>query len=178
MAIRFAQGTSLATTKKTAQVGKVAPPQSNTMKGMPGFLRTKQDPSSSGLTGHVGSGKSAKSKDIKSFGPHREGDVPSRKATGYDTRKNWQSTPGKGGSTDKSYRATSTAAPATISGNKGTPQPRKPIDQRASGAAKGTKAGFKNMTTTNARFSAGGVGAGHPGRMESLRGKARTSWER
>ena len=176
MSIRFAQGTSLATTKKTAQVGKVAPPQSNSMKGMPGFLKTKQDPSSSGLTGRVGGGKSAKSADVKSFGPHREGAVPSRKATGVDTRANWQKTAGKGGSTDKSYHASSTASPATIASNKGTPEPRKAVDQRESGSRKSTSAGFKNLTATNAKF--GPSGAGHPGRMESLRGKARTSWEK
>ena len=177
MAIRFTQGASVATTRSIAADRKVAPPQKNTMKGLPGFIKTKQDPSSSGLTGRVGGGRTAKASGFKGHGPHREGAVPGRKLDGTKGVKRMNDSTRFGGSADNHYRQTSTGPAGKVVSNK-TASVRKPVDQRAYGSPHGGARSFKQQTGQNASFATGGVGAGHPGRMESLRGKARMSGER
>lgn len=168
MSIRFTQGTNLKSTRTLSQAHKVPPPQSNSMKGLPGFIKTTQDPSSSGLTGRVGSGKSAKVKDpFVKPGIHREGPIGVK---GKNPLHKLQLTKNAGGSTDKHYRQSSTGPAGRIVGNKGTPIARKPVDQRSYGSPHGGARSFKQI--------GGGSGGGHPGRMEKLRGRARMSSER
>lgn len=98
MSARFAQGTSLATTKRTFQKGKTPPPQSNSMKGMPGSINTAQHRDDSDvLTG-------------KAIGPVKT--KPVGQKTGAHRANHGASN--ARGSMDKSYRATSTAKPGKI----------------------------------------------------------------
>lgn len=115
MAARFYKGASIQATRTTSQQGKSAAVQSNSMHGMPGRIKTGQDTSSSGLASSPGVG-------IKKPGPigHRSGAHRANKQSG-------------GGSTDRSYRATSTGPAGRITSS---------------------------------------------GKMESLKGRAKTSWER
>jgi hypothetical protein len=115
MAARFYKGASLGTTSSTKQEGKSPAVQSNSMHGMPGRIKTGQDASSAGLASSPGVG-------IKKAGPIGQ--------KGGPHRANQQK--GKG-STDTSYRATSTGPAGKIVGS---------------------------------------------GKMESLKGRARTSWEK
>lgn len=177
---RFYEGASIKATRSLAQENKTPPPQSNTMKGMPGFIRTRMDKSSGGL---------AKGKP-----------VPPRFNAGEThetTRKTIQFRKGQGaqigrkggsgaanmdagkfrGSSDKHYRGTSFAPPGKIVSNKGEPEKRGASEKEGPRLGK-SKAGFHQSTAKTKSFAPGGIGAGHPGRMESLRGKARTSWER
>lgn len=105
MSARFAQGTSLATTKRTFQKGKTPPPQSNSMKGMPGSINTAQKRDSSDIL--TGKGSS-----IKSVGPIGKKGAPSRANHGASHAT---------GSMDKSYRATSTAKPGKITSQRVAP---------------------------------------------------------
>jgi hypothetical protein len=139
MAARFSPGVSARTPpgiKNVQQRGKVSEPaqglgpkggpiRGNTMSGLPGYIKTTQDKSSSGLKGGSGSG------------PKREG--PIGKAGGR--RGNWQTSSKLGGSSDYSYRATSTGRAGAV---KVMGKPKAP-------ASRGT--------------------------MESLRGRAKTSYE-
>lgn len=105
MTARFTQGASLASTKKTTHFGKQAPPQSNSMKGMPGSINTAQKRDSSDvLTG-------------KTVGTKQTG--PIGKKGGQDIAKHGAST--AKGSMDKSYRAISTAKPGKITSQKTVP---------------------------------------------------------
>lgn len=178
MAARFTEGASIRATRTTNPPKKVAPPQSNTMKGLPGYIRTSQDPSSSGLTGRVGGGNSPKSAQQKGYGMHRDGPIPSRALKGPSGAKRFLDSANYGGSSDKHYRQTSTGPAGTIAKNTGTPQHRKAVDQNSYGPAHGGARPFRQQTGQNAHFSPGGVGAGHPGRMERLIGKARMSTEK
>lgn len=147
MAARFYAGASIQATRKTSQAGKSPPPQSNSMKGLPGYIKTTQDKSDSGLA------------SSKGVGPKREGSI-GRKGDGGNRKFN---TAAFGGSSDKSYYGTSTGPAGRIRSNKGTPQSRPAIDQRDSGRRSGN-----NRAPMQ----------GHPGRMESLKGRFRTSAER
>lgn len=115
MAARFYKGASVHATNTTKQEGKSPPVQSNSMHGMSGRIKTGQDTSSSGLASSPGVG-------IKKPGPIGQ--------KGGAHRANKQS---GGGSTDKSYRASSTGPAGKITAS---------------------------------------------GKMESLKGRARTSWEK
>ena len=97
MAVRFYKGASLQTTRSINQKGKSPAVQSNSMKGMPGRIDTAQKRDSSDTL----NGPAIK---VKHPGP-----IGKR---GGAHRANQQK--GKG-STDKSYRATSTARPGTYS---------------------------------------------------------------
>lgn len=148
MAARFTQGASIQTTRTTRPPNKVAPPQSNSMKGLPGFVKTKQDASDGGLT------------DAKGVGPHREGPI-GRKGhggAGYMDGGKFR------GSSDKSYRATSTGPAGSISSNKGTPH------ARGASEKEGPKRGKPSRGAPQ-------IGGGR-GTMESLRGRAKFSSER
>jgi hypothetical protein len=150
MAAKFYDGASIKSTRMLSQQGKSPAVQSNSMKGLPGFIKTGQDKSSGGLV------------DGKGIGPHREGPIGKRGGSG-----NPDMDAGKfRGSSDKSYRATSTGPAGRIASNKGEPEKRGSSEKE--GPARGKpKSGFHQS-----------VSRGHPGRMESLRGRAKTSWER
>jgi hypothetical protein len=178
MAIRYAEGQSLHSTRSIAQAGKSPAVQRNSMKGMPGFIQTKADASSGGL---------AKGKP-----------VPPRFNAGEThetTRKTIQMRKGQGayigrkggshmkfdagkfrGSSDKSYRATSMTAPGHIVSNKVSLKTEKGTEHEGPKLGKPPRGAPMGGVHTANRFSASG--AGHPGRMEKLRGRARMSTER
>lgn len=116
MAIAFTRGDSVKTTRTItkAAVGH----KGNSMKGMPGHIKTGQDTSSGGLASSPG------------MGPKREGPIGKKGSTGA---KHFSASQARG-SADKSYRATSTGPAGKIVGN--------------------------------------------AGKMESLKGRAKTSWEK
>ena len=160
MAIRFYEGASMKSTKILSQAGKSAAVQKNSMKGLPGFIQTKADASSGGLT------------KGKGIGPHREGTIGKR---GSGSPAKFNAVKFRG-SSDKSYRATSTATPGKIVSNTVSLAKEKGGEKEGAQRGKPTRgAKIAGVHSAN-RFSASG--AGHPGRMESLRGKARMSGER
>lgn len=144
MGARFTAGASVAETKKIgSQNPRSRSADGNTMKGLRGFIKTKQDTSSSGLA------------SSKGFGPKREGPINTSKSS--KGRAKFE-TASFGGSSDKSYYGSSTASPGKVVSNKGTPSARKAVDQRDSGRRPGNnKAPME----------------GRRGTMESLRGKTR-----
>lgn len=147
MAARFTQGASIKTTRTINQAHKVAPPQSNSMKGLPGFIRTKADTSSGGLA------------SSKGVGPKREGAIG--RHTGSTVRSKFDA--GKfRGSSDRSYRATSTGPAGSISSNRSTPQSRGASEREGPSRGKPSR----------------GAPQYGGGKMESLRGRAKFSMER
>lgn len=177
MAARFYEGASIHATKTLSQADKTAAVQRNSMKGLPGFIRTKTDASNGGLKG------------AKPVGPRfNEGEsmATTRKTTAmrmqgaYIGKRGSSGSPrmdaGKfRGSSDKSYRATSTGPAGRISSNKGEPQSRGKSEKE--GAKRGKpSSGFHQSSVKTKSFPS--EGAGHRGRMESLKGRAKTSWER
>lgn len=162
MPAKFYDGASIKATRTTSQFSKVPPPQSNSMKGLPGFIATGQDASDAGL------------KDSRGMGPHREG--PIGRHTGKTVKGAFDT--GKfRGSSDKSYRATSTGPGGKVESNRGEPGKRRASEKEGPQHGK-PKTGFHQSNVHTKHFAPGGVGAGHPGRMESLRGRAKTSWEK
>jgi len=147
MPAKFYDGASIKATRTTSQLGKSPPVQRNSMKGLPGFIKTGQDASSGGLTNSAG------------IGPKREGPIGKRGASGSPNMDSGKFR----GSSDKSYRATSTGPGGTIQSNKGQPQSRGKSEREGPARGKPTS-GFHQST--------------HRGKMESLRGRAKTSWER
>lgn len=101
MAIAFTKGDSVKTTRTItkAAVGH----KGNSMKGLPGFIKTGQDASSGGL------------KNSSGIGPHKPGPIGSK---GGGSVKSHFTAAKSRGSADKSYRATSTGAAGKISGGK------------------------------------------------------------
>jgi hypothetical protein len=88
------------------QNGGQGPKGGNTMTGMPGYIKTKQDKSSAGLA------KPRNARGRQNDGPRREGYIPDRKG---EPRKNWQSADAATrGSQDVKYRDTSFSTPGTI----------------------------------------------------------------
>lgn len=79
------------------------------------------------------------------------------------------------GSMDKSYRATSTGPGGSIAANTA-------VGQKGSSRTGGSeKEGIARGKPTRGAPQYGGTAAspgGHKGRMESMRGRAKTSWER
>jgi len=146
MSVRFSQGQSMKTTETTRQFGKSPSVQRNSMKGLPGFIKTGQDKSSGGLV------------DGKGIGPKREGPIGRRGGSGSPSMDSGKFR----GSSDKSYRATSTGAPGRIASNKGEPS------KRGMSEKEGPKRGQPSR----------GFYQGGSGKMESLRGRAKTSWEK
>ena len=166
MPARFYEGASLKSTRSISQEGKVAPPQSNSMKGLPGFIKTTADTSAGGLNKQ------------KQVGPHREGPIGKRSKSGGEHFTGKYADNGKfRGSSDVSYRATSTGPAGKVVSNKSAPIARPAKEGEGPKRGKPTS-GFHQSTVKTKSFAPGGVGAGHPGRMESLRGRARTSYEK
>lgn len=151
---RFTQGTSEKTTRIITKPAVDPKPGS---RGMPGYIRTRQDASSAGLTSPNGPGM------------HVEGPIGQRgpMSRSFDTSK-------ARGSSDKHYRATSTGAgvitPNTRTGLKGA---------RASSEREGPQRGKPSRGAPQYGGTAPGPGSqGHRGRMETLIGRALTSAER
>lgn len=149
MSARFYKGASLKVTHTNSQQGKVAPPQKNSMLGLTGYIKTKQDPSSSGLASSKGVG-------VKRGGPigHKGSSDRSFDAKAF------------GGSSDKSYFGSSTATPGKVVSNKAKVH-RAAVDQRDSGKRSGGSHNPGIHSTVQGR-----------GKMESLRGKAKFSMEK
>jgi hypothetical protein len=101
MAIAFTKGDSLKTTRTLtkAAVGH----QGNSMKGMPGHIKTGQDTSSGGL------------KNSSGIGPHKPGPIGKKGAT--SVKAHFTAAKSRG-SSDKSYRATSTGPAGKITQGK------------------------------------------------------------
>jgi hypothetical protein len=153
---RFTQGTSEHTTRIITK--KAVDPKPG-MQGMPGFIRTGQDASSGGLASTKGSG------------PHREGPIGQKRPAGplYADNQKFR------GSSDKSYRATST-------GPGGSVKRDTDIGSRGSSRTGGSeREGPQRGKPTRGAPQYGGTASapgGHRGRMESMKGRARTSWEK
>lgn len=101
MAIAFTKGDSVKTTRTItkAAVGH----KGNSMKGLPGFIKTGQDTSSGGLTNSSG------------VGPKKPGPIGQK--GGGSVKQHFTAAKSRG-SSDKSYRATSTGPAGKISGGK------------------------------------------------------------
>lgn len=154
---RFTQGTSEHTTKITS---KPAVDPMRGSKGMPGYIKTGQDASSGGLASTKGSGA------------HREGPIGKKGSSGpmyADSKK-------ARGSTDKSYRATSTGPGGSVKsdtdiGSRGS--------SRTGGSEKeGPARGKPTRGAPQYGGTASSPGSGSRGKMESMKGRARTSWEK
>jgi hypothetical protein len=177
---KFYDGASIKATRMLSQMDKSPAVQRNSMKGLPGFIKTGQDTSSGGL---------ASSKPVGprfNAGETHETTTKTRqfrKSQGaYIGRRGGSGSPDMNagkfrGSSDKSYRATSTGPAGAIVSNKGEPERRKSSERE--GPKRGApKSGFHQSDVRTKSFNPQGAGHGHPGRMESLRGRAKTSWER
>lgn len=158
MAARFTAGTNEATTRSTLQKGRV-PIQRGSGRGkaggLPGYITTAQDKSSSGLASAKDRRGAAQS------GPRREGAIPSRKG---ESRRDWQSATSTGGSQDRSYYKTSTDRPGTI---RTLGQPKAPKSRSTSaietspGGSSGSRSAVSMGGVTGAnKLPAGGVKAG------------------
>ena len=101
MAIAFTKGDTMRTTRVITKpaVGH----KSNSMKGMPGFIKTGQDTSSGGLAISPG------------VGPKKPGPIGQR---GGGSAKSHFTAEKSRGSSDKSYRATSTGPAGKITRGK------------------------------------------------------------
>ena len=168
MAARFTQGTNLRSTKSNIQSGKVGETarghgteggvrRGNTMQGMPGYIKTAQDKSSSGLASAMNRRGRAQS------GPRREGAIPSERG---ENRRNWQAAYSTGGSQDKSYYKTSTDKPGVV---RVLGRPKAPASRSASEmeTTPGATAGRRNAVSQGGvhganRLPAGGVKGGGP----------------
>lgn len=170
MAARFTQGTNLKSTRTLPPESRSSEPpkMSKGRQGMPGYIKTRQDASSSGLKGRGARGGSIPAVN----GPRS---IPSRKG---ESRKNWQSATSTGGSQDKSYFNTSTdkagtirrggepKAPASRSKSEmETKQPARNMGSRTAVSNGGIK-GMRHLPQGGAQPGSGGAhtpGAGHRG---------------
>jgi hypothetical protein len=157
LASRFTQGTSEHTTRIITK--KSVDPKPG-MHGMPGFVKTGQDASSGGLA------------NMKGSGPRREGPIGKRGSAGLKAMDSSKAR----GSTDKSYRATSTGPGGTVKrdtdiGSRGSSRTG---GSEREGPARGKPT--RGAPQYGGTASMGSRGSG--GKMESLRGRAKTSWER
>lgn len=110
-----------------------------------------QRSSLAGLPGYIKTGQDKSSNSLAASsgaGPKREGPIGKKGGSHGD----WQSHSKANGSMDKNYKATSTGPAGRIAKSSGT-------------------------SLKGASNKGGSEGEGHRGRMESLRGRARTSWE-
>lgn len=164
MASRFTQGTNERT---LSRISKPAVDPMRGSKGMPGYIKTGQDTSSGGLTTSSGTG------------PKREGPIGRRGSSANIDKMDAQKARG---SMDKNYRATSTGPGGTIKANTTTGKRGGSASigsNRGEGSARGApKGGAKMYGGTASMGSRGTGGGGHAGKMESMKGRARTSWER
>lgn len=167
-AARFGQGMSTATTRTLAQKGRV--PIANgsghgKTGGLPGYIKTAQDKSSSGLASAFDRRGRAQS------GPRREGYLPTSKG---ESRKNWEAATSIGGSQDKSYRATSTGKPGSIR-RMGEPKAPASRSRGELGAGPRSEYGRKNAVSSAGvtganRLPAGGIGQGKSSGHASIPG--------
>ena len=155
---RFTQGTSEHTTRITSK------PAVNPMRGsmgMPGYIKTGQDASSGGLATGKGNG------------PHREGPIGKKGSSGISNMDGSKAR----GSMDRSYRATSTGPGGSVKSDTN-------IGSRGSSRLGGSeKEGPARGKPTRGAPMYGGTASvggsrGGAGKMESLKGRARTSWEK
>lgn len=145
MAIRFTQGASLRATRVISK--PAVNPEKNSMKGMRGYITTGQDTSDGGL------------KDKSGIGPKREGPIGKKGGSGAANMDSGKFR----GSSDKSYRATSTGKPGRVVSNKSSPS-----------RSMSEKEGPARGKPSRGAPQYGGSG----GKMESLRGRAKFSMER
>lgn len=103
MSYAFTKGDSQKTTVTTRNHGVKFSHKANTMKGLPGLIKTGQDASKAGLVQNTG------------IGPRREGQIGKRGAAGA---KSHFTAATSRGSADKSYKATSTGPAGRVSGGK------------------------------------------------------------
>jgi hypothetical protein len=170
-------GESVATTRSIKQDSKTPAVQKNSMRGMPGFIRTKTDRSSGGLTSakpvgpKFNMGESLETTKRTTALASQGAYIGKRGGSGAARMNSAKFR----GSSDESYRATSTGPAGKIVSNKGEPESRGKSEREGAKMGKPTS-GFKQSTVKTKSFPS--EGAGHRGRMESLKGKARTSWER
>lgn len=185
MAARFYEGASIKVSRSLNQQGKTPAVQKNSMKGLPGYIKTTQDRSSGGLASSkpVGPrftvGTSLKTtKETRALRSSQGAEIGTRAKPGDKHYTGKYADNGKfRGSSDKSYRATSTGPAGKITSTRNGA-----VANRAAKESEGPKRGkptrgakIAGVHSAN-RFSASG--AGHPGRMESLRGRIKMSSER
>lgn len=164
-------------TRSLNQADKTPAVQRNSMKGLPGYIKTGQDGSSGGLTDakpvgpRFNMGTSLETTKRTTALASQGAYIGKRKSSGNPD----MSTGKFRGSSDKSYRATSTGPAGRIVSNKGEPHSMSKSEREGPQRGKPTS-GFRQSTVKTKSFPS--QGAGHAGRMESLKGRARTSWER
>lgn len=183
MSARFSQGTNLRSTREITQSSPVRTERGagrGKAGGMPGYIKTRADRSSGGLT------------DAKPVGPRFNVGMTSattNKTTAMRAQGAYIGKKGGGsaskkfdagkfrGSSDKSYRATSMGAPGSI---RTMGQPKAPAS-RSKGEGEGGqtgRSGIKNAVSNGGvrganKLPPGGIKAGAGrGTMESLRGRA------
>jgi hypothetical protein len=147
MAARFAQAMSTNSTNRLNQVSPVGTSRGSGKSktgGMPGYIKTAQDKSAGGLNNpSIARG----GKIPQSSGPRS---IPSRKG---ENRRDWQDSDSLRGSSDKSYRATSTAKPGKI---RPTRMPMKPASRSMSEKEGPSRGEFGSKTAV---LSGGVLGA-------------------
>jgi hypothetical protein len=191
MAAKFTQGDSIKSTRSIAPQGRRAqepetrskgdgsPKGGNTMNGMPGYIDAHQPES----MGHAKGGKG--------FGPHREGAIGEKGGSGAKAM-------GKGkavGTTVRNYKSVSTDSAGSLKGNESTGEhhvhtgnrthkmPGQKAPPTTSGNITGRRVGIDMKSHDRKNDVAAGIGRGehqregHKGRMESMKGRAQTSWE-
>lgn len=180
MAAKFTAGDSIKTTRFIS--AKNPPPNvrtsshtlksGTTMAGMPGYINAHQTED----MGHAKGGKG--------FGPHREEYIGKRGSSGAKGM-------GKGatGTTTKDYKSSSTDSAGSIHGNSNTgahmvhtknrttSMPGQKAPPTSKGILGGTVRAAGIDRGSNKRSAGFKAATGHAGRMESLSGKARTSYE-
>lgn len=135
----------------------------NTMKGMRGFIKTSADKSSGDLKGGA------------TISPKKEGAIGKRPTKGGLHYTGKYADQGKfRGSSDVSYRATSTGPAGRVVAN--TPSPHSRGAAEKEGASRGEPRSSSPQVSGARGFGKGRVM--HAGKMESLKGKAKTSWEK
>lgn len=180
MAAKFTAGDSIRSTRTTASMHPKPNVRTrshsleggNTMSGMPGYINAHQTESMD----HARGGKG--------FGPRREGPVGKRGSSGAGHMGKSDAT----GTVTRSYKASSTDSAGSIKGNQNTgayhvhtksrsgPMPGQKPPPTSKGILGGTvrRAGIDVHQERSAGFQAA---IGHPGRMERMKGRARTSAE-
>jgi hypothetical protein len=132
---------------------------SKTRQGMPGYIKTAQDKSSSGLA-NPSKARGGQLNPVTSGG--KTSTIPMRKG---EPRKNWQAATSTGGSQDVSYYKTSTDKPGTI--RKGG-EPKAPAKRSMSemettpGGTTGKRNAMAGVTSAN-KLPAGGISADKTG---------------
>jgi hypothetical protein len=178
MAAKFTKGDSVHTTNTTAQKNPPKNVGGNTMKGMRGYIDAHARKDMGGAKGGKG------------VGPHREGPIGERGGSGVKGMAKAGNAPGM---STKNYKSASTDSAGSLqepndtgshkvhTANRTHKMPGQKAPPTSSGSITGQRVGIDAAAHRAKNNIAAGIGrdsqAGHSGRMESLKGRAQTSWE-